>query len=102
MLRTWLVRISPEIGNPSGRTTLDAKGRTEVVIGHTMANRDGRQNKAGETIKAGRRPLCSRPVLGFKSIQTRSPASNPFPPSLNRFAALVLSPIERCREVVVA
>ncbi len=60
-------------------TTLDANGRTFDVIGQYHG-------------EPRRLPPCSRPLRGFKSIQIRSQASNAGPPSLNRFAALVLSP----------
>ena len=75
MLRTCPVKISPEIGNPGGNTTLVPKGRTREVIGHTIANSVARLNSPGETTNAGRRPLCSRPTRGSKSVQTKSPAS---------------------------
>jgi hypothetical protein len=32
-----LVRISPPIGSPDGKTTLVGNGRTREVIGHTTA-----------------------------------------------------------------
>jgi hypothetical protein len=35
MLRTWLVKISPETGSPVGSTTLVPKGRTREIIGQT-------------------------------------------------------------------
>lgn len=78
MLRTWLVKISPEIGDPSGSTTLVPKGLTREVIGQTTANSVTWQNSPGETTRAGRRPLCSRPTRGSKSVQIRSPASGAY------------------------
>src|SRR5271166_5946627 len=69
------VRISPETGSPDGNTTLVPNGRTREVTGQTIANSVTRQKSAGETTSAGRRPLCSRPKRGSKSVQTRSPAS---------------------------
>jgi len=39
ILRTWLVKTSPLTANPSGSTTLEAKGRTRLVMGQTMAVR---------------------------------------------------------------
>jgi hypothetical protein len=43
------------------------------VIGQTIANPLARQKPTGETTSAGRRPLCSRPIRGSKSVQIRSP-----------------------------
>src|SRR6266481_3333493 len=95
MLRTWLVRISPETGNPGGNTTLVPNGRTREVIGQTMANSVTRQKSPGETTSAGRRPLCSRPMRGSKSAQMRSPASGAYGiGSLDDLASLVRAPIE--------
>jgi len=56
MLRRWLSRISPEIGRPSGSTTLVGKGFTRDVIGQTKAKPVLRVSAAGETTSAGRRP----------------------------------------------
>src|SRR5271169_5469872 len=96
MLRTWLVKISPETGNPGGNTTLVPKGRTREIIGQTIANSVTWQNSAGDTTSAGRRPLCSRPTRGSKSAQTRSPASGTYRMALlDDLAALIRSPIER-------
>src|SRR5271163_2177749 len=96
MLRTWLVKISPETGSPSGSTTLVPKGRTCEVIGQTIANSVTRQKSAGETTSAGRRPLCSRPTWGSKSVQIRSPASGAYGIALlDDLATLIRSPIER-------
>jgi len=75
MLRTWLVRISPAIGRPSGRTVLVGNGRTREAIGQTIAKCVARQNATGDRTSAGRRPPCSRPVRGSKSVQIRSPSS---------------------------
>src|ERR1700739_4070357 len=95
MLRTWLVRISPETGSPIGSTTLVPKGRTREVIGQMIANSVTRQKSAGETTNAGRRPLCSRPTRGSKSAQIRSPASGAYAiTSFDDLATLVRSPIE--------
>src|SRR6266436_7182017 len=93
MLRTWLVRISPETGNPGGNTTLVPNGRTREVIGQTIANSVTRQKSPGETTSAGRRPLCSRPMRGSKSVQIRSPASGAYGiGSLDDLAAFVRPP----------
>src|SRR6266481_6268084 len=54
MLRIWLVRISPVIGRPGGRTTLVGNGRTRDVIGQTMA-------KPVFSVKRGRRDHKSWP-----------------------------------------
>src|SRR5580693_732293 len=95
MLRTWLVRISPVIGKPGGSTTLVPKGRTCEVIGQTIANSVTWEKSAGETTSAGRRPRCSRPTRGLKSVQMRSPASGAYGiGSLDGLAALVRAPIE--------
>src|SRR5436190_9138765 len=95
MLRTWLVRISPETGNPAGNTTLVPKGRTREVIGQTIANSVTRQKSPGERTSAGRRPLCSRPTRGSKSAQMRSPASGAYGIALlDDLATLIRSPIE--------
>src|SRR5215469_14001907 len=95
MLRTWLVKISPETGSPIGSTTLVPKGRTREVIGQTIANSVTRQKSAGEMTSAGRLPLCSRPTRGSKSIQMRSPASGTYGiGSLDDLAAFVRPPIE--------
>src|SRR5215470_14752310 len=95
MLRTWLVKISPETGSPAGSTTLVPKGRTREVIGQTIANSVTRQKSAGETTSAGRRPLCSRPIRGSKSAQMRSPASGAYGiASLDDLATLIWPPIE--------
>src|ERR1700730_16278388 len=95
MLRTWLVKISPETGSPIGRTTLVPKGRTRKVIGQTIANSVTWQKSAGETTSAGRRPLCSRPTRGSKSAQIRSPASGTYGIALfYDLAAFIRSPIE--------
>src|SRR6266568_6511814 len=96
MLRTWLVRISPETGSPTGNTTLVPKGRTREVIGQTIANSVTRQKSAGETTSAGRRPLCSRPTRGSKSAQIRSPASGAYGIALlDDLATFIRSPIAR-------
>src|SRR5438132_891943 len=96
MLRTWLVKISPETGSPIGSTTLVPKGRMREVIGQTIANSVTRQKSAGETTSAGRRPLCSRPMRGSKSAQIRSPASGAYGIALlDDLATFVRSPIER-------
>src|SRR6266404_9351691 len=96
MLRTWLVKISPETGSPTGSTTLVPRGRTREVIGQTIANSVTRQKSAGETTSAGRRPLCSRPMRGSKSAQMRSPASGAYGIALlDDLATLIRSPIER-------
>src|SRR5215472_12239722 len=95
MLRTWVVRISPETGSPGGNTTLVPKGRTREVIGQTIANSVTRQKSAGETTSAGRRPRCSRPTQGSKSVQIRSPASGTYRPgSLDDLTAPVPPPVE--------
>src|SRR5438132_10217539 len=95
MLRAWLVKISPETGSPVGSTTLVPKGRTREVIGQTIANSVTWQKSAGETTSAGRRPLCSRPTRGSKSVQMRSPASGAYGiGSLDDLASLVRAPIE--------
>ena len=52
MLRRWLRRISPEIGRPSGSTTLVGKGLTREVIGQTKAKPVLSVNAAGETTSA--------------------------------------------------
>jgi hypothetical protein len=70
-----LVRISPAIGKLEGSTTLVGKGRTRDVIGQTIARPVFSVNAAGETTRAGRRPACSRPLVGSKSVQMRSPVS---------------------------
>jgi hypothetical protein len=75
MLRTWLAKISPDTGNPPGNTTLVPNGRIFDVIGHTMATPLACQKAEGDTTSAGRFPLCSRPTLGSKSVQIKSPAS---------------------------
>src|SRR5438552_6808576 len=96
MLRTWLVKISPETGSPVGSTTLVPKGRTREVIGQTIANSVTRQKSAGETTGAWRRPLCSRPTRGSKSAQIRSPASGAYGIALlDDLATFIRSPIER-------
>src|SRR6266404_9409358 len=95
MLRTWLVKISPETGSPIGSTTLVPKGRMREVIGQTIANSVTRQKSAGETTSAGRRPLCSRPTRGSKSAQIRSPASGAYGIALfDDLATFIRSPIE--------
>src|SRR5271170_837265 len=95
MFRTWLVKISPEIGSPGGNTTLVPKGRTREIIGQTIANSVTWQNSAGDTTNAGR-PLCSRPTRGSKSDQIRSPASGIYGIALlDDLAAFVQSPVER-------
>src|SRR5467141_3925749 len=96
MLRTWLVKISPETGSPIGSTTLVPKGRMREVIGQTIANSVTRQKSAGETTSAGRLPLCSRPTRGSKSAQIRSPASGTYGIALfDDLATFIRSPIER-------
>lgn len=57
MLRTWLVRISPATSKPGGKTTLEPKGRTALVIGQTMAKAEAAKNARGDSTSAGRRPL---------------------------------------------
>src|SRR6266851_959299 len=95
MLRTWLVRISPETGSPGGNTTLVPNGRMREVIGQTITNSVTWEKSAGETTSAGRRPLCSRPTRGSKSVQIRSPASGAYGiGSLDDLASLVRTPIE--------
>src|SRR5438046_5848434 len=95
MLRTWLVRTSPTIGRPEGNTTLVPNGRTREVIGQTIANSVAWLNSAGDTTSAGRRPLCSRPTRGSKSVQIRSPASGAQGiASLDELAAFVRPPVE--------
>src|ERR1700751_3476910 len=95
MLRTWLVKISPETGSPVGSTTLVPKRRTREVIGQTIANSVTRQKSAGETTSAGRPPLCSRPIWGSKSAHIRSPASGAYGiTSLDDLPPLIQSPIE--------
>src|SRR5260370_13007555 len=95
MLRTWLVKISPATGSPIGSTTLVPKGRTREVIGQTIANSVTRQKSAGETTRAGRRPLCSRPTRGSKSTQTRSPASGAYGIALlDDLATFIRPPIQ--------
>ena len=74
MLRMWLIRISPATGRPGGSTTLVGKGRTREVIGQTTANPVLALNAAAEITRAGRRPACSVPLVGSKSVQIRSPA----------------------------
>jgi hypothetical protein len=74
MLRTWPVSTSPAIASPGGSTTLLPNGLMRVVIGQTMANSAARQNSPGDTTRAGRRPLCSLPTRGSKSVHNRSPA----------------------------
>src|SRR5438045_6203687 len=83
MLRMWLVRISPETGSPAGSTTLVGNGRTRDVIGHTTARPVFSVNVADETTRAGRRPACSRPLVGSKSVQIRSP-------DLGRYSTLLI------------
>src|SRR6266850_4825853 len=78
MLRMWLVKISPAIGRPEGRTTLVGNGRTRDVIGQTIASPVFSVNAAGETTRAGRRPACSRPLVGSESVQIRSPVSGKY------------------------
>src|SRR5437868_14477199 len=96
MLRTWLASISPATGNPGGSTTLVPKGRTREVIGQTIANSVAWLNSAGDTTSAGRRPLCSRPTRGSKSVQIKSPASGAYGIGLfDDFASRVGAPIER-------
>lgn len=75
MLRRLLKRISPVIGKPSGKTTLVGNGLIRLVIGQTMTKPVFKTKAAGETTRAGRRPACSRPIVGSKSVQIRSPAS---------------------------
>src|SRR5437868_14413134 len=95
MLRTWLASISPATGNPGGSTTLVPNGRTREVIGQTMANSVTWLNSAGDTTSAGRRPPCSRPTRGSKSVQIRSPAAGAYAiGSLDDLASLVRAPIE--------
>src|ERR1700751_1471859 len=96
MLRTWLVKISPETGSPIGSTMLVPKGRTREVIGQTIANSVTRQKSAGETTNAGRRPLCSRPTRGSKSVQIRPPASGAYGVALlDELATFIRSPVKR-------
>src|SRR6516162_2674588 len=96
MLRTWLVRISPETDSPGGNTTLVPKGRMREVIGQTIANSVTRQKSAGDTTSAGRRPLCSRPTRGSKSVQIRSPASGLYGIALlDALATFIRPPIKR-------
>jgi hypothetical protein len=96
MLRTWPVRISPEIASPVGRTTLVPNGRTREVIGQTMANSVARQTSPGDTTSAGRRPLCSRPSGGRKRSRSgRRHPEHKSRHSLNDLAAFVRPPIER-------
>src|SRR6202045_3170581 len=78
MLRMWLVRTSPLIGKPRGRTMLVGNGRTRDVIGQTTAKPVFSVKAAGETTRAGRRPACSRPLVGSKSVQIRSPVSGKY------------------------
>src|SRR5713101_5032883 len=58
---------------PGGRTTLVGNGRTRDVIGQTMAKPVFSVNAAEETTRAGRRPACSLPLVGSKSVQIKSP-----------------------------
>ncbi len=55
--------------------TLEPKSRIVRVIGQTMANAEAEKKALGDSTKAGRRPLCSRPVRGSKSVQIKCPAS---------------------------
>jgi hypothetical protein len=75
MLRTWLIRISPMIGRPAGKTTLVGNGRTRDVIGQTTARPVFSVKPADEITSAGRRPDCSLPLVGSNSVQIKSPAS---------------------------
>jgi len=75
MLRIWLVSTSPTTGRPSGNTTLVRNGRTRDVIGQTTAKPVFSVKTFDESTSAGRRPACSLPLVGSKSVQIRSPAS---------------------------
>jgi hypothetical protein len=75
MLRRFATRISPATGKPPGSTTLVGKGLIRLVIGQTTTNPVLALKTAGEITRAGRRPACSRPRVGSKSVQIRSLAS---------------------------
>jgi hypothetical protein len=65
MLRTWLVRISPDTGKPAGSTTLVPKGRIFDVIGQTIAKPLACQKADGDMTSAGGRSLCSHILRDF-------------------------------------
>jgi len=69
-------------------------GRTREVIGQTMAKRLACQNASGATTSAGRRPPCSRPIRGSKSVQMRSPSFGSKSASLNDFSPEIRAPVE--------
>ena len=50
-------------------------GRMREVTGQTTAKPVFSVKTAGETTSAGRRPACSLPLVGSKSVQIRSPVS---------------------------
>src|ERR1700686_4722388 len=83
MLRIWLISISPAIGSPGGRTTLVGNGRIWDVIGHTTTKPVLRLKAVGEITSAGLRPACSRPLVGSKSVQIRSPVPGTYGGGVN-------------------
>src|ERR1700731_322766 len=78
MLRMWLVRTSPLIGKPRGRTILGGDRRNRGGTGPKKAKPVFSVKAAGETTRAGRRPACSRPLVGSASVQIRSPVSGKY------------------------
>jgi hypothetical protein len=68
MLRMWLVRISPAIGNLEGRTTLVGNGRTRDVIGQTIA-RPVFSGKGGGRNHKGRALTGLLPAFGRVEIR---------------------------------
>src|ERR1700683_1925399 len=95
MLRTCDVRISPFKGKFAGSTTLEPNGRILLVIGQTISKRAPSYRSWGEITSAGRRPPCSRPVRGSKSVQTMSPARGAKSSFIDPLAADIVAPIER-------
>src|SRR5712664_1102980 len=82
MLRIWLVRISPVIGRPGGRTTLVGNGRTRDVMGQTMA-------------KAAGRPVpCPWSGRSRSRSNRRGRVRRPAPSLLDDLTANIRSPVE--------
>ena len=62
-------------GEAGRQNDAGAESADLLVIGQTTTNDEARKKSLAERTSAGRRPLCSRPVRGSKSVQMRSPAS---------------------------
>ena len=66
-------RMVPVVFVRSSRGTCNGKGRAVLVIGQTSAKLVTLLKKSLLITKAGRRPVCSWPLFGLKSIVTMSP-----------------------------